>query len=155
MFKRLVVFLVALAFVIFAASYITGYVTLPQDLSGLVSNNPFGEDDLAVSLSLSTDTEVYHSGEMMEARVAVACNKDLDSAIVRLYGVKDSRKTSKINEQEIVEIKAPGDEVVFLATMPRCYGCASVSPGDHELTAEVIYGSEVISSTTKTITLVK
>lgn len=151
MFKKLVVFLVFLAFVIFTASYMTGYITLAP---GSLTLAPADSGEMMVDLSITTDTETYHSGEMMEAKVAVACNQDLESAIVKLYGVKDKFGSYKINQEEIVEINSPGEEVVFLASMPSCYGCAGVEPGEYELKVDVIYNGEIYS-TTKTITLVK
>lgn len=151
MLKKLVIILVFLGIVISTASYMTGYMTFGN------IENPFTalSGDMTVSMSITTDTEVYHSGEYMEARVSTASNRDIESAIIKLYGIQNRAGSYKINEEQIVEIKAPGEETVFLAAMPRCYGCAGVEPGQYELTAELIYNNEIIASTTKTLELVK
>jgi len=143
MLKKLVLFLVLLVFVLSAASYMTGYITIeiPKEMK--------------ISMSILTDTETYHSGEYMEARVFTACNNDLDSVIVRIYGIKDKFGEYRINEEKVVRINSPGNETVFLVRMPSCYGCAGISPGEYNLTTELIYSGEVIGNTSKTITLAK
>lgn len=151
MFKKLFAFLVLVAFVLFAASYVTGYITLSGDGLGFDSG---GSGGMVVDLSITTDTEVYHSGEMMEATVSVACNQDLESTIIKLYGVMDRFGSYRINEEQIIGIKAPGEGIVFLASMPRCYGCAGVEEGEYELRADLIHKGELYSAT-KTITLEK
>lgn len=143
MLKKLILFLVLLVFVLSAASYMAGYIAIeiPKEMK--------------ISMSILTDTEIYHSGEYMEARVSTACNSDLGSAIVRFYGIEDGFGKYRINEERIVEINSPGNETVFLVTVPRCYGCAGISPGEYNLTTELIYSGEVIGNTSKTITLAK
>lgn len=143
MLKKLVLFLVLLVFVLSAASYMTGYIAIeiPKEMK--------------ISMSILTDTETYHSGEYMEARVFTACNNDLDSVIVRIYGIKDKFGKYRINEEKVVRINSPGNETVFLVTVPRCYGCAGIEPGEYDVTAELIYGGEVVGNTSKTITLAK
>lgn len=143
MLKKLVFVLILLGFVLSAASYMTGFITIEN--SG----------EMKISMSILTDTETYHSGEFMEARVSTACDKDLDSAIVKIYGIKDKFGKYNINEEKIVQINSPGNETVFLVRMPRCYGCAGISPGEYEVTAELIYDNMAIGNASKTITLAK
>lgn len=151
MFKKLVIILVLLGFVFSAASYMTGYITFGN------IENPFTvlSGEMTMSMSILTDTEVYHSGEFMEARISTACNKNLDSAIVKFYGIRNKIGSWEINEEKIVEINPPGNETVFLVTMPRCYGCSGIDPGEYDIIAELIYNNEIIASTTKTVELVK
>ncbi len=151
MLKKLVIVLVLLGFVLSATSYMTGFVTF----GGF--ENPFYaiSGDMTVSMSIITDTEVYHSGEYMEARISTASNRDLDSVIIKFYGIQNKVGSYEVNKEQIVEIKAPGEETVFLVVMPRCYGCAGMESGEYELTAELIYNNEIIASTTKTVELVK
>jgi hypothetical protein len=151
MIKKLIIILVFMGIVISSASYMTGYITFGN------IDNPFStlSGDMTVSISITTDTEIYHSGEYMEASISTASNKNLNSAIIKLYGIQNKIGSYEINEEQIVEIRAPGTETVFLATMPRCYGCAGVEPGQYELTAEIIYNNEIIASTTKVLELVK
>ncbi len=143
MLKKLVFVLILLMFVLSAASYMTGFITIESS------------EGMKISMSILTDTETYHSGEFMEARVSTACDKDLDSAIVKIYGIKDKFGKYNINEEKIVQINSPGNETVFLVRMPRCYGCAGISPGEYEVKAELIYNNIVVGNTSKTITLVK
>ncbi|UCD07302.1 MAG: hypothetical protein JSW41_05785 [Candidatus Aenigmatarchaeota archaeon] len=143
MLKKLVFVLILLVFVLSAASYMTGFITIESS------------EGMKISMSILTDTETYHSGEFMEARVSTACDKDLDSVIVKIYGIKDRFGKYNINEEKIVQINSPGNETVFLVRMPRCYGCAGISPGEYEVTAELIYNNIVVGNTSKTITLVK
>jgi hypothetical protein len=153
MLKKLVIFLVLVGFVVSAASYMTGFISLFPGGNG---NVMFGSpENLVITMSILTDTETYHSGEYMEARVFTACNNDLDSVIVRIYGIKDNFGKYRINEEKIVRINSPGNETVFLVRMPSCYGCAGISPGEYNLTTELIYSDEVIGNTSKTITLAK
>ncbi len=151
MLKKLVIVLVLLGFVISGVSYMTGFVTF----DGI--ENPFYaiSGDISVSMSIATDTEIYHSGEYMEARVSTASNRDMESAIIKFYGIQNRVGSYEVNEEQIVKIKAPGKETTFLVTMPRCYGCAGVEPGAYEMTVELIYNNQIISSSTKTIELVK
>jgi hypothetical protein len=145
MLKRLVILLVFVGLVVSAASYLTGYLTLGA--GGL-------SEGTEVTMSILTDTEVYHSGEIMEARVSAACSKDMDSAILRLYGIMDKTGKYRVNEERIVQMESPGTETVFLLRMPSCYGCAGISPGDYEIVSELLYNGETVGNCSKTITLV-
>jgi len=142
MLKKLVLVLVFLGFVISAASYLyTGYFVYKI------------QEEPIISMSILTDTEIYQSGEYMEARVSTACNKDLDSVIIRFYGIKDRSGRYRINEEMVVQINSPGNETVFLVKMPKCYGCAGISPGEYEMTTELVYDDEILGNASKTITL--
>ena len=125
-----------------AASYMTGHVILGGST-----------DDVAVSMSIITDTETYHSGEFMEATVTIATGTDITSGIIRLYGIENGMGDYEVDEEIPAEINSPGSETSFLVRMPRCYGCAGVSPGEYELTSELLYGNEIVGSCSKTITL--
>jgi hypothetical protein len=151
MLRRLIVSLIFLGFVVSAASYLTGYMTLTSDNSDKVLN----PGDLVVTMSMLTDTETYHSGEYMEVRVSAACSEDLGSAIIKVYGIKDGAGRYRVNQEKIVEMSPPGNETVFLFEMPVCYGCAGISPGEYEIMAELLYSGEVIGNASKTVTLVK
>lgn len=153
MLKRLVLVLIFVGFVVLAANYMTGYLSLTPEGTGDVISK--GHEDMAISMSILTDTETYHSGEYMEARISTACDMDMDSAIIRLYGIKDRFGKYRINEEKIVQISSPGNETVFLAKMPSCYGCAGISAGEYELKTELVYDGEVIGNVSKTITLAK
>ncbi len=147
MFKRLILILVFLGFTLSAASYFTGYMTSFPIMA-------FDEKPI-ITLSIMTDTETYHSGELMEAKVITSIDRDIDSAILRIYGVKDKFGKYRVNDQKIVELRAPGNETSFIIRMPQCYGCADISPGEYEINCELIYDGEVIGNTTKTIRLEK
>lgn len=147
MLKGIVMLIVLLGLVLSATSYLTGYLTS--------SPNIMPDEKPIVSMSILTDTETYHSGEFMEARVYTACNRDIDSAILRIYGVKDKTGKYNVNEEKTIDVKAPGEETVFMVRMPQCYGCAGISPGEYEITSELIYGGEILENTTKTIKLEK
>lgn len=147
MLKRLAILLVLLGFALSAASYFTGYfASFPAIIM---------DEKPVVSMSIQTDTEVYHSGEFMEAKIYTACNRDIDSAVLRIYGVKDRSGKYRVNEERIVEISPPGNETAFMVRMPQCYGCAGIEPGEYEIACELIYGDGVIGNATKTIKLEK
>jgi hypothetical protein len=152
MLKKIVAFLIMLAFVLSAASYITGYAILAPLQQGMADEK---NGEPVVSMSVRTDTEAYRSGELMETVVNVACSEELGPVIVKLYGIKDRVGSYKVNDEKIIEIKPPGNETSFLVRMPRCYGCAGVEPGEYWITSEVVYNGGIIANASKTVTLVQ
>ena len=99
--------------------------------------------------SMVTDKELYHSGEQMSLNVSFSTDK-IENLTVRISGVPDRNGNHRISGEKIVS----GSGAEFLFSMPSCYGCAGVSPGNYPILCELVsQNGTVLANYTKTIEL--
>jgi hypothetical protein len=112
-------------------------------------NSPNTGEDLNASVgSITTDRGIYHSGEGMSLNVSV--EGATENLSVRVYGIRDGRGNYRINDEKTVTTNG---SVEFLFSMPPCYGCAGVSPGNYTIICEILSNGTVVANSTKTVEL--
>jgi hypothetical protein len=107
---------------------------------------------VAESLVLSTDKDLYHSGEPIKLSLEVFSSAEIPNAKVKFYGV-NAKSRLRLSYETIKNI-ARGDNLItydFIA--PSCYGCAGVSPGTYQVTAEILQNNSSLANTTINIEL--
>ena len=95
-------------------------------------------------INLATDKELYHSGEMMHITVNVNSPVSLNNVSVKFYGIHASKY--RLDQTKIVDLHE-GENIITLGyNAPRCYGCAGISPGTYQISADVIYNEETLAT---------
>ena len=98
------------------------------------------------SVSLSLDKDLYHSGEIIHMGATINSEVALENVSIRFYGIEASRY--RLDITEITDLKLGENTVVFDYKAPSCYGCAGIRPGTYQISADVIYDEEVLSTST-------
>ena len=108
-----------------------------------------------LTLNLSSDKKVYHSSEKMELKTMIETDSKIENLTVRVYGIKDIRGNYRVKGEKVVSAEPPFTSENFEFTMPSCYGCAGVSPGEYEIVMEVLQNGELIRNQSVTVKLEK
>jgi len=113
---------------------IFGFLLMAVLVSGCVVPNESGY----FNVSVSTDRYVYHSGETMNLNATIVCSGVPKNITIKIQGIKDRRGRYRILEVRDVELVSVDSIQEFSFTVPRCYGCAGVSPGEYEVEIMVL-----------------
>lgn len=106
-----------------------------------------------LSIGIAADKSVYHSSEEMELTSTIGTDTRVGNLTIRVYGIKDRGGRYRINGERLIDIAPPGKTETFTFSMPSCYGCAGVSPGEYEITMEIIRNNETIGNDSVTVVL--
>jgi hypothetical protein len=107
------------------------------------------------NVSVSTDKDVYHSGEFMAMNLNITGAQKYENLTLIVAGVKDSRGNFRINYENNMSFNESFSSFNITFQMPSCYGCAGVSPGEYVVNLQMIHEGNVIGSYNKTIRLEK
>ena len=105
-----------------------------------------------VTLGLVMDKDAYVSGSSVRATVTV--DGGWGDAELWVYGVMDNRGRQHIDLRQIVTLDDGVNVYDLDATMPSCYGCVGVEPGNYTITAGVSQNI-TLSEDAVTVELVK
>lgn len=141
-----VIFVAALAIVVSAGLFYEYSGTGHEGILGRPSVND------TIGMSLGSDREVYHSSETMELNALVSF-LDEGNYTVRVYGIKDHGGDFRVSSERTVESESGVINESFSFSMPGCYGCAGVTPGDYEMVMEILKGGEIVGNCSKAIRL--
>lgn len=128
---------------------------------GDLTKTDFAEEDRSfqeseipeLTLNLSSDREIYHSSEEMQLEATIKAETNAENLTVKVYGIKDSAGRFRVKGERVVNVDPPGTTETFVFRMPSCYGCAGVSPGDYDITFEVLKDGEMIGNFSKLVKL--
>ncbi len=99
-----------------------------------------------LTLSVSADKQVYHSGDKINISVSIESSVFLEDTIVKVYGIHAGE--DRISDTQDVVIYPGKRELSFAFTTPRCYGCAGISPGVYNLSVEIVNAGNLLKSRT-------
>lgn len=99
--------------------------------------------------SFTVPKKVYKSREKMNLTVQVGSIADLENATVKVYGIHS--RYDRLNKKKTMDLAKGENTVIFEYTMPSCTGCAGISPGPYNITAEVSVGGKIIENKTLTV----
>lgn len=103
------------------------------------------------SITLETDKDLYHSNEIIHVTSKVSSQTDLNNITIHFYGIYAGRYRLEHTLQS--ELKRGENIIIFDYTAPKCYGCAGISPGTYQISADVLYDSKIMSTTTINVEL--
>lgn len=104
---------------------------------------------LQVETNLLLNREIFHSNELMNITVLIQSSTDLENAYLRVYGIKS--RTYRLEKTQTINLSEGLNAITVPYRTPRCTGCAGISPGGYEITADLIYENKTISSSTITV----
>jgi len=100
-------------------------------------------------LSLKTDKDLYHSGEIINITADVSSPVNLDNVKVRFYGIYS--RTYRLDKTETISPNQGENTITTAYTAPRCYGCSGISPGTYQISVDVVYNNQTLASSSKDI----
>lgn len=96
-------------------------------------------------INLATDKELYHSGEMMHIAFDINSPVAINNLSVRFYGIHAGNY--RLDQTKIVNLTKGENTIRIDYNAPSCYGCAGISPGIYQISADVIYDEEILTNT--------
>lgn len=99
--------------------------------------------------SFTVPDRVYQSREKMNITVYVNGPQNLENASLRVYGIHS--RYYRLDKTQIINLTAGPQKVVIDYTTPSCFGCARISPGKYNVTAELYVSRELIDNKTLVI----
>ncbi|RLJ10143.1 MAG: hypothetical protein DRP15_01040 [Candidatus Aenigmatarchaeota archaeon] len=101
--------------------------------------------------SVTTDKDVYHSGD--EMKINVFLNEHKNTLTLMVNGIKDKYGEFRVARSYMVSPNEKWKNITI--ALPSCYGCSGVSPGNYTIYIILFSGDRLIDSFTKQITLEK
>lgn len=95
---------------------------------------------------LGTSGEVFKSSQQMNITVAVNSEESIENAYVKVYGINSNR--NRLNELHNMNLSKGLQFISIVYTTPSCFGCAGITPGPYNITAELIINDELVDSKT-------
>jgi hypothetical protein len=105
-------------------------------------------------ISIAMDKEIYYSSEEMNINASILLPEE-GYVVLKIYGIPDSRGNYRINEERNISAGPERTDEAFVFSMPSCYGCAGVSPGNYEIVMELVSNGKIIGNCSKTVKLEK
>lgn len=96
------------------------------------------------SLTLTTDKELYHSGEVMHISSHIVSSTALNNVSVRFYGIYAGRY--RLDQNTVVDLNKGENDIEIDYNAPRCYGCSGIQPGTYSINVAVSYNGEVLAN---------
>ncbi len=107
-------------------------------------------DDISISsISLSTDKELYHSGEKIHLNCDFLSDQPIENADLKFYGIYSTKY--RLNKKMIINISEGENSFSLEYHAPSCYGCTGIKPGTYKVNADIIYNSKTIANSSKNI----
>jgi hypothetical protein len=115
-------------------------------------NQTINEKQADNELKIFTDKESYKQGEEIRINVSFFSSQELEGVQVKVSGIK-GRYGDYISLEKTLNLKKGENVIEFLSRAPYCSSCTGVSPGNHEITAKIIFNDTVLASVSKSITI--
>ncbi len=100
-------------------------------------------------VSLTTDRDLYHSGENMHISASIDANTAIDNVSLRFYGIFS--KIYRLERSEIADLSKGSNEIRIQYEAPSCYGCAGIRPGTYNINLDIAYMGKSIGNATRSI----
>jgi len=100
-----------------------------------------GSQRSGLNVSLSTNEYIYHSADEMRLNTTIFCSmcpEHPENVAITVRGILDRRGNYRIKEDRQVILNSEKNNEEFVFLMPRCYGCAGVSPGKYNIRVDII-----------------
>jgi hypothetical protein len=110
-----------------------------------------GEIKSSLSISARTDKYSYYSREIMTLSVDVSSAHNIEGTRIRVAGIKNTYDSDKLKFAELSDISIGENNFEWAYTVPSCYGCSGLKPGEYGITAWVELGDERLAETSLTI----
>jgi hypothetical protein len=110
-----------------------------------------GEIKSTLSISARTDKYSYYSREIMTLSVDVSSAHNIEGTRIRVAGIKNTYDSDKLKFAELSDISIGENNFEWVYTVPSCYGCSGLKPGEYGITAWVELGDERLAETSLTI----
>lgn len=96
-------------------------------------------------ITLTTDKELYHSGEIIHITANVNSPIILDNATIRFYGIHSRRY--RLDQTKTVDLHEGENTITLDYQAPRCYGCAGIKPGTYKISADCMHNGQTLANT--------
>ncbi|MEM5790603.1 MAG: hypothetical protein QXP77_00955 [Candidatus Aenigmatarchaeota archaeon] len=108
------------------------------------------EGEIENQIEIFINKESYREGEEIYINVSFFSSGNLKNAEVKLEGIK-SRFGNYLSLSKTIDLKKGKNVIEFYYRAPYCNVCTGVNPGEHEITAQVIYNNATLASASKNI----
>lgn len=130
-----------IVFLLFVSSFLLAYFLRPEEnLTKQFENK----------LEIFTDKETYTQGEEIRVNVSFFSSQELENVEVKIFGIK-GRYGNYISSSKSVDLKKGENLFDFYFRAPYCSTCTGVSPGEHKISAQLIYNDTILASTSTKI----
>ena len=116
-------------------------------LTGCASQQLF--EAAPFSTQIITDSEVYHSNEIMHLNVRIDSPVAVENATIRIHGIYLNK--DRIDEFLTSDLKKGENFVSLDYKTPNNFECTGIRPDMYEIKADIISKGEVITSSKKEI----
>ena len=104
------------------------------------------ETEVDSSITLETDTDVYHSGEIIHITSQIQSPADINGVLVRFYGIDAGRY--RLDETITTNLVKGENTIAFEYTAPSCNTCSGINPGVYNINVDVMDNQETLVSET-------
>jgi len=100
-------------------------------------------------LILTTDNQLYHSGDMINIDLNIYAYEDIPDAEIRFYGIHASR--NRLDHSQIVDLKQGANTISHNFQAPSCNSCSGIKEGTYQITSELIQNTKLLAEKTTSI----
>jgi hypothetical protein len=94
--------------------------------------------------SLETDKGLYHSGEIINITAGINSPINLENVKVRFYGIYS--RVYRLDNTQTVNLSIGKNTASLEYKAPNCFGCSGIRPGTYQISADLIYGNDVLTT---------
>jgi len=95
-------------------------------------------------IDLTTDKEIYHSGEIIHITTLINSPVELTNTTIRFYGIYAERY--RLDQTKSVDLNKGENNITLDYNAPKCYGCSGISPGTYKINTDVAYNGETLAN---------
>lgn len=99
-----------------------------------------------------TDMQAYRSQEKMNITVGVESSVAEENATLRVYGIYSGRNRLDITRE--IKLRGGVNRLYYEYITPSCFGCAGISPGPYNMTAELYVEDQLMDSEMTSIEMI-
>lgn len=100
----------------------------------------------SVDVEITTDKEIYHSGDRMNITVSLESSKGVDNVDINIEGIKSNRGIYKISRSMNKNLTAGENNISFEYITPSCGPCSGINKGAYFINTTVSYGEDITNS---------
>ncbi|MBU0649486.1 hypothetical protein KJ969_05330 [Patescibacteria group bacterium] len=96
--------------------------------------------------SFTVPSQVYHSRENMNITVVVNAGSAVENATLKVYGINS--RYYRLDQSRKLNLTYGANTISIDYATPQCFGCAGISPGRYNVTAELYVNEQAIDNRT-------
>jgi hypothetical protein len=101
--------------------------------------------------SVTTDKDLYHSGEVMRMAIAVSSSGNMDNTTIKIDGIRDTYGRNRLSH-EIHTNLIPGPTIfTYDFELPSCSQCAGLPEGSYPYNVTLVRNNTMISNMTGSV----